>query len=171
MTPETAFDQHHQAVYSFAYRLTGDQDAAEDITQECFLAFVRAPQRFDPTRGTIKVFLFSIARNLALKEYRDTRSEEPLEALAELTGPDPRKTLDLSSAVAAAVADLPQLQQEALILFRVRRRHSGGDCADCRGRYRDREIAPASGARALAACPRGISKVGKHTCNHLITTN
>lgn len=117
MTPETAFDQHHQAVYSFAYRLTGDQDAAEDITQECFLAFVRAPQRFDPTRGTIKVFLFSIARNLALKEYRDTRSEEPLEALAELTGPDPRKTLDLSSAVAAAVADLPQLQQEALILF------------------------------------------------------
>ena len=117
MTPQSAFDQHHQAVYSFAYRLTCRRDVAEDITQECFLALVRAPQRFDPARGTVKVYLFSIARNLVLKEYRDTRSEEPLESLEELTGPDPRATLDLSSAVAAAVADLPQLQQEALILF------------------------------------------------------
>ena len=43
MTPEEAFDRHHQAVYRFAYRLTRRADLAEDITQDCFLALVRAP--------------------------------------------------------------------------------------------------------------------------------
>lgn len=117
MTPEHAFDQHHQAVYSFAYRLTRRQDVAEDITQECFLAFIRNPQRFDPTRASIKVYLFSIARNLALKEYRDGHAEGPLDGSEELVGTDPRRSLEVSSAVAAAVARLPKLQQEAVILF------------------------------------------------------
>jgi len=117
LTPQSAFDQHHQAVYSFAYRLTRREDIAEDIAQECFLALVRAPQRFDPARGSIKVYLFSIARNLALKQYRDDHGEEPLDGSEELAGMDPRESMDVSSAVAAAVTGLPQLQQEALVLF------------------------------------------------------
>ena len=117
MTPQSAFDQHHQAVYSFAYRLTRREDIAEDIVQECFLALVRAPHRFDPARGNMKVYLFSIARNLALKQYRDDRGEEPLDGSEELAGVDPRGSIEVSSAVAAAVAGLPQLQQEAVILF------------------------------------------------------
>jgi RNA polymerase sigma-70 factor (ECF subfamily) len=112
--PEAAFDQYHRAVYSFAYRLTRRADAAEDITQECFLALVRAPQRFDEARGTMRTYLFSIARNLALKQYRDQRPESQAE---EEPAADPRKTMELSSAVARAVAALPLLQQEALILF------------------------------------------------------
>ena len=43
MTALTAFDQYHQAVYSFAYRLTGSAVIAEDLTQECFLALIRNP--------------------------------------------------------------------------------------------------------------------------------
>lgn len=116
MTPEKAFDEYHQAVYSFLYRLTRREDIAEDITQECFLALIRAPQRFDQTRGTMKTYLFSIARNLALKHYRDYRQEAPLEGQPKQAA-DPRGTLELRSAVAEAVAALPQLQQEALILF------------------------------------------------------
>jgi RNA polymerase sigma-70 factor (ECF subfamily) len=115
MTPHEAFDRYHQAVYSFAYRMTRRTDVAEDIAQECFLTLVRAPQRYDAARGSMKVFLFAIARNLALKEFRDHRSEEELDE-SPLTL-DPRGSLDVASAVAAAVADLPTLQQEALILF------------------------------------------------------
>ena len=117
MTPENAFDQYHLAVYSFAYRLTRRPDIAEDITQECFLALVRAPQRYDPSRGSMRVYLFSIARNLALKQYRDDRAEQPMDGAEELLAADPRGSLEISSAVAAAVASLPHLQQEALILF------------------------------------------------------
>ncbi len=116
MTPQEAFDQHHQAVFSFAYRLTGKPDIAEDIAQECFLALIRAPHRYDPSRGTMKVFLFSIVRNLALKQYRDLR-EDQIPDGAEEEASDPRHSIDIASAVATAVAALPPLQQEALILF------------------------------------------------------
>jgi RNA polymerase sigma-70 factor (ECF subfamily) len=117
VTPENAFDQHHQAVYSFAYRLTRRQDVAEDITQECFLFLIRSPQRFDAARGSMRVFLFSIARNLALKHYRDDHPSEPLDGVEVFIAADPRGSLEISSAVATAVAGLPHLQQEALILF------------------------------------------------------
>jgi RNA polymerase sigma-70 factor (ECF subfamily) len=117
MTAEQAFDQHHQAVYDFAYRLTRRADLAEDIVQECFLVLVRAPQRYDPERGTVKTFLFSIARNLTLKHYRDHRAEEGFEEDDVLPAFDPRQSLDVSAAVAAAVSCLPSLQQEALVLF------------------------------------------------------
>jgi RNA polymerase sigma-70 factor (ECF subfamily) len=116
LTPEQAFDQYHQAVFGFAYRMTGRADLAEDVTQECFLAFVRAPRKFDSARGTVRTFLFAIARNLALKQYRDHRAEEPLaEDLAGAT--DVHDGLDVAAAVAAAVAGLPVLQREALVLF------------------------------------------------------
>ena len=117
MTPQQAFEQYHQAVFSFAWRLTGRQEAAEDLTQECFLALLRAPRRFDEARGSLKTFLFAITRNLALKHYRDHGMEEPLDCAGIPSAGDSPAARDISSAVAAAVAALPPLQQEALILF------------------------------------------------------
>jgi RNA polymerase sigma-70 factor (ECF subfamily) len=116
VTPREAFDRYHQAVYRFAYRLTAREDLAEDITQECFLAFVRAPQRYDRTRGTVKTYLFSIARHLALKQYRDGRELAGLDG-EEAAVVEPDGAWEISSAVARAVGDLPALQQECLILF------------------------------------------------------
>jgi RNA polymerase sigma-70 factor (ECF subfamily) len=116
VTPREAFDRYHQAVYRFVYRLTAREDLAEDITQECFLAFVRAPGRYDRARGSVKTYLFAIARHLALKQYRDDRQHEPLDGEGPARGA-PDGAWEVSSAVAAAVAELPQLQQEALILF------------------------------------------------------
>ena len=116
MTPREAFDRYHQAVYRFVYRLTAREDLAEDITQECFLAFVRAPQRYDRTRGTVKTYLFSIARHLALKRYRDDREHAQLDE-EDIASVEPDGAWEVSSAVVGAVAALPQLQQECLILF------------------------------------------------------
>jgi RNA polymerase sigma-70 factor, ECF subfamily len=113
---EQAFDQYHQAVFSFAYRLTRRADLAEDITQECFLSLIRTPERFDPERGTVKTYLFAIARNLVLKNYRDNR-EDAAETGAFTPSSDPRAALEIGSAVERAVAALPHLQQEALVLF------------------------------------------------------
>jgi RNA polymerase sigma-70 factor (ECF subfamily) len=117
VTPKKAFDQYHRAVYGFAYRLTGRADLAEDITQECFLVLVRSPRKYDPARAGIKTFLFAIARNLAFKEQRDRGEEQALDDSELPAAADPRESLEISSAVAAAVAALPQLQREALILF------------------------------------------------------
>jgi RNA polymerase sigma-70 factor, ECF subfamily len=112
VTPQQAFDSYGKAVHGFAYRLTRRADLADDITQECFLALLRAPGRFDASRGTPKTYLFAIARNLALKHYRDDRPGEPLEDDAtETFNPD------LAVAVEQAVASLPVLQQESIVLF------------------------------------------------------
>lgn len=116
MTPLEAFDEYHQAVYSFIYRLTGRPDVSEDVTQDCFLAVVRHPGRFDEARGTLKQYLFSVARNLAIKRYRDEREGEQLPE-EEPAAPGPGVDWDISSAVAAAVAALPAAQREALVLF------------------------------------------------------
>ncbi len=119
MTPEQAFDLYHRAIYSFAYRLTRRPALAEDLTQECFLAMLRKrPHRYDAARGsTVKVYLFSIVRNLALKQYRDDLGERQIAESEDLVATDPRRSIEVSSAVSAAVADLPLLQREALVLF------------------------------------------------------
>jgi RNA polymerase sigma-70 factor, ECF subfamily len=117
MTPEQAFDLYHRAIYSFAYRLTRRPAVAEDLTQECFLALLRAPHRFDPARGSMKVYLFSITRNLALKQYRDDPGERRIEESKDLAAADPWRSIEVLSAVSAAVAALPLLQREALVLF------------------------------------------------------
>jgi len=113
---EDAFDKYQQTVFDFVYRLTRRPDLAEDTTQECFLALVRAPEHFDPDRGTIKTYLFAIARNLVLKNYRDQRAAEPIES-SDSFSTDPRSALEVSFAVESAVAGLPHLQREALVLF------------------------------------------------------
>jgi RNA polymerase sigma-70 factor, ECF subfamily len=115
VTPEAAYDLYGNAVYRFVYRLTRRQDVAEDVAQETFLALLRAPQRFDTARGPMKTYLFAIARNVVLKRYRDYREEQwDVEPAAAV---DPRRSLEIGAAVGEAVAELPALQREALILF------------------------------------------------------
>lgn len=115
MTPEQAFEQYHQAVFRFVYRLTRRPDIAEDVTQDAFLAFLRAPERFDKTRGPVRTYLFAIARNLALKRWRDYRGEEQIEDAEGFSLPG--SSLETAAAVSEAVAALAPLQREALILF------------------------------------------------------
>jgi RNA polymerase sigma-70 factor (ECF subfamily) len=117
VTAEQAFDKHHKAVYRFVYRLAGRADLAEDITQDCFLALLRQPQGWDAARGDMKTYLFSMARNLAFKRFRDDHGGAQVDEEMAGSIPDRRVDQELSLAVAQLVALLPALQREALILF------------------------------------------------------
>jgi RNA polymerase sigma-70 factor (ECF subfamily) len=112
---QSAFDDHKDAVYRFAWRMS-DAAAAEDIAQEVFLALLSRPERFDPARGTLRAFLLGITRNLALKRWRDAHRWEPLEEEAFVTPPDDLERRDTADAVAACVRALPPLQREVVIL-------------------------------------------------------
>jgi len=117
MTAQEAFDRYHRQVFRFVCRPTRSPQTVEDVTQECFLAFVRAPQKYDETKGALRAYLFAIARNLALKHYRDRGAEEQLASEAPWMAVDPRPRLEASTAVERAVAALPLLERESLILF------------------------------------------------------
>ncbi|HEX4808159.1 MAG TPA: RNA polymerase sigma factor [Bryobacteraceae bacterium] len=117
MTPEQAFDDHHKAVYRFVYRLVGRVDLAEDITQDCFLAILNQPQRWDSNRGDMKRYLFSIARNLAFKRYRDDHTNAQVDEDRAAFIVDHRIDQELSVVIAQMVSQLPDLQREVLILF------------------------------------------------------
>jgi RNA polymerase sigma-70 factor (ECF subfamily) len=112
----TAFEQHKDAVYRFAWRMLSSGAAAEDITQEVFLALLAQPERFDPARGQLRSFLLGIARNLALKKWREQNRWVDLDGEEIEAPPRPVESLDTNEAVGAAVRALPLLQREALVL-------------------------------------------------------
>ena len=53
--------------------------AADDIVQETFLSILRDPDRFDPTRAPLRVFLLAVARNLARKRWRKEQRWDALD--------------------------------------------------------------------------------------------
>jgi RNA polymerase sigma-70 factor (ECF subfamily) len=99
-------------------------EVAEDITHDCFLSLIKKPGNFLPDRGSLRTYLFSAARNLWLKKLRDSGRETAIDEFAEdqfiAAGREPLRELlddELSVKVQEAVASLPPLQREALILF------------------------------------------------------
>jgi RNA polymerase sigma-70 factor (ECF subfamily) len=117
MTPsvEEAFERYHQAVFDFAYRMTSSPDLAADVTQDCFVAFTKQAARFDPSRSNIRTYLFAIATNLVRKRRRDEWRESQLDDDCLVLDPTPSS--EISVMVEGAVAMLPPLQREALVLF------------------------------------------------------
>ncbi len=72
--------QHADRVYRLAYRLSGNQHDAEDLTQETFIRVFRSVQNYQP--GTFEGWLHRITTNLFLDMVR-RRSRIRMEALPE----------------------------------------------------------------------------------------
>lgn len=67
------YRRRHPSLYRFALHMSGNASVAEDVTQEVFLALIRDPKRFDPSRGTLAGFLFGVARNHLRKRWEQDR--------------------------------------------------------------------------------------------------
>jgi RNA polymerase sigma factor (sigma-70 family) len=89
------FGRYGARVYALAYRMTGNRQDAEDITQETYL---QAHRRLESFRGESDVFtwIYAIARNLCYAHYRRaTRTsfaslETVLHQAAEVEAPSHR---------------------------------------------------------------------------------
>jgi RNA polymerase sigma-70 factor, ECF subfamily len=113
---QSVFDEHKDAVYRFAWRMAGTPAAAEDITQDVFVGFLKHPDRFDPARGTLRAFLLGIARNLALKHWRKEHRLERLDDDSLVAAPIDVDRGVVGDVVGRAVRALVPLQREAVIL-------------------------------------------------------
>src|ERR1043165_2470476 len=64
-------DEHGDALFAHALRLTsGDRQRAEDLVQETLLRAWQHPEALDPDRGSVRAWLFTTARNLAIDAWR-----------------------------------------------------------------------------------------------------
>src|SRR3990170_1112020 len=115
-------------VYNLCLRMLGSPQAAEDATQEAFIAAYRAVSRF--RQGSFRAWLLRIAANACYDELRRRRSRPqlPLEAstdderpVAELPAsdepPDQRaERLELARLLREGLVTLPPDQRLAVIL-------------------------------------------------------
>ena len=113
-----AYDEHGSLVYTFCRRSAGPT-AADDLTQEVFLAAWRAHDRFDPERGSLRAWLMGIARNKVIDTYRrQARRPEKMEADLGDTPTDERSIDGLADrmVLAAALAELPARARQVVEL-------------------------------------------------------
>ena len=112
-----AYRLHKDAVYRFAWRMTGSASTAEDILHDCFVSLLRNPGIYDSDRAPMRPFLLAIARNLARNRWRLERRWSALDEEAFAAQSVDPATGQVADLVARSIQFLPPLQREALILF------------------------------------------------------
>jgi RNA polymerase sigma-70 factor (ECF subfamily) len=90
------FARHHLRVYRFALRLLHDEQAAEDLIGEVFLAAWRQAAQFEG-RAAAATWLLSIARLKALSRLRK-RGDEELDDTAAAAIADPADDPEVATA-------------------------------------------------------------------------
>lgn len=124
-------NQYKQKVFTYAYRMVGNTQDAEDVAQETFLRVYRHLASYDPHRR-FATWMYAIANNLCidvLRRRRPTLSlDQPvndegdlfLEPAATEGNPEQEaEQLELHQAVEAAIASLPESYRSVIILRHV----------------------------------------------------
>lgn len=67
---ESLFRHYGPRVRAYMAKLARDGQAAEELMQETMLAVWNKAHQFDPARGNVSSWIFTIARNLRIDSYR-----------------------------------------------------------------------------------------------------
>lgn len=69
---EELFDRHKRHILNFVYRMLGNMETAEEVTQETFLKAYNNLDIFDPNKK-FTTWIYTIARNLSKNALRDKK--------------------------------------------------------------------------------------------------
>ena len=117
----TIYDRHVGLVYGIAFKVLGNSQEAEDLTQDVFLLLARGCS-YDPKRGSLRTFLAILTRSRAIDRTRtrnrtlafltrwkldrsEDASNSPLESVFQQ---------EQSQEVQRAIAQLSDEQQQVL---------------------------------------------------------
>jgi RNA polymerase sigma-70 factor, ECF subfamily len=70
------YDKHAPAVFAAATRASGDRWIAAEVVQETFMALWNRAEQFDPSRGLLRAWLTTIARNRAVDHLRRAKRHD-----------------------------------------------------------------------------------------------
>ena len=122
-------ESYSAKLFRLAWRITGDEQSAEDAVQETFLRAYRSLDRFD-ARSQFGTWLHRIAVNAALdlarkqQRHRDRREDWPEESAgggeplpSPAPGPDRiALSLEVERAVRSGLAELSAMERTAFVL-------------------------------------------------------
>jgi RNA polymerase sigma-70 factor (ECF subfamily) len=120
-------ERHSRSVFRLAFRMTGNEQDAEDVVQESFLRAYRQLGRFE-SRANFGTWLYRIVANCSVDLMRSkqarhdqTRSESLDEAIempaTHLPGPERlAQSAEIQQRVQAALGDLSPLERAAFTL-------------------------------------------------------
>ena len=107
------FTRYRGPLYGFFRRRLDSDERAEDLTQETFLAVIRATARYEP-RALVRTYLYGIALNLLASERRkQSRNPLPLEDSPEPAAEDASEEVFW---VRQAIGRLDEREREILML-------------------------------------------------------
>ena len=115
---EELYDRYARPVYGLGLRLLDDPCLAEDLVQETFVRLWRSAPRFDPARGSVRTFLFTLARRAAVDLWRRGRGNSSTfgPGPERATNEDAFEELLLGLDVRAALDELSVKHREVLEL-------------------------------------------------------
>ncbi|MEO8593093.1 MAG: sigma-70 family RNA polymerase sigma factor [Candidatus Solibacter sp.] len=131
-------ERHSRALFRLAFRMTGNQQDAEDVVQDSFLRAYKQLDRFDE-RASFGTWLYRIAVNCSLDLVRSRKRRNELVAPADLEREDPILSLaandplpdrmaqsgEVRERVAEAMTELSASERTAFVL-----RHFEGMCIE-----------------------------------------
>ncbi len=119
----TVYDEHAAVVYRVALATARSPEVAHDVTQDVFAHLWRHPDRFDPTRGSLRAYLVTRARSRTLDVLRSetsrSRRERTEGRAAIVDGIDIADAVadrDTADRVRAALAALRDDERDAIRL-------------------------------------------------------
>jgi RNA polymerase sigma-70 factor (ECF subfamily) len=126
-TFERTYAEHRRPVIAAAYRVLGDADQAEDVTQDVFLRLWRNPRAFDARRGNLRSYLRLMARSRAVDLWREGQAADRAgdrlriavagdDVPAENAPVEAMRRGSDRAVIGAALRALPEAQREAVVL-------------------------------------------------------
>lgn len=111
------YDAYAGPVYGFGLRRLGDPPLAEELVQVVMTRVWRLAGRYEPSRGSVRTWVFTIARTAAIDLYRRRSRAEPTAAPPEQAeAVDELEWLLRAEAVRAALDRLSTEHREVLDL-------------------------------------------------------
>lgn len=111
------YRRYEGRIYGLGLRLLGNPGLAEEMVQEAFVRLWRSAPRFDPERGSVATFLFTLARRAAVDLQRRP-SSRPLapEADGHAAQHAPDEAIITGIAVREAMSALSPAHRQVLEL-------------------------------------------------------
>ena len=121
------YERLKSSIFRYAFYMTNSKTAAEEVTQEVFVALLEGGERYQKAQGAVAAYAFGIARNLVRRLQRRERVYQtlPCDAALEELPDNPMETDGLAGQVIrqeklaeirAGIASLPDHYREVIVL-------------------------------------------------------